>query len=317
MISFIVIGRNEQEHIARCLDSILFVTNSDCVKSYEIIYVDSNSSDNSLNILASYPYISVYQISGKCNAAAGRTVGAQHATGDVLFFIDADMELLPGFISSVTDHGLNLKYDLVRGNLRNIFNYRSHDYHTTLFNTNKLKSFDKLVFPAGMFMIKREVWNVVNGFRTRYVICEEMDMGLRLVRKGIWTTYINIIMANHYTIDHNNTTIKMQELIAGKLSYRGVLYRNHLFSTHMYKFMASVDYTAILLVLCVTFALVDIRLLIVYPIAVFLRVLYQKLYLPSHVLIRMLYYALRDICILSSFIGFYPKNFNIVYKRIQ
>ena len=100
-ISFIVIGRNEGWKLTRCLKSIIELIKHNNLSSYEIIYVDSNSTDDSIRVAMSFNDINVFRISGIFNAAIARNIGARESTGDVLFFIDGDMELNKEFLPSV------------------------------------------------------------------------------------------------------------------------------------------------------------------------------------------------------------------------
>lgn len=59
----------------------------------ESILVDNNSSDNTINIAKKIKELTIYQQGPE--RSAQRNFGAKKATGDFLFFLDADMELTP------------------------------------------------------------------------------------------------------------------------------------------------------------------------------------------------------------------------------
>ena len=101
MISFIVIGKNEGWRLTNCLDSILIFISNENITDFEIIYVDSNSTDDSIQRARAYRAVKVYLITGNCNSAIARNVGAQQAKYNILFFLDGDMELLPEFFEFV------------------------------------------------------------------------------------------------------------------------------------------------------------------------------------------------------------------------
>ncbi|MCD4680112.1 MAG: glycosyltransferase, partial [Bacteroidales bacterium] len=117
MISFIIIGRNIENTIAKCIESVIrFIGNNNIIE-YEIVYVDSESKDKTIEIAKKYP-IKIFQIKGQVNAAIGRNVGAKNAKGDILFFIDGDMEILPDFYPIAFDTNTNkLKYPFSSGPL--------------------------------------------------------------------------------------------------------------------------------------------------------------------------------------------------------
>lgn len=87
--SLIICGYNEEDNLDRCLSSCLSL---DYPKNdYEIIYVDNNSRDRSLEIAKKYP-IKTYNES-KQGLSEARNTGIKKSTGEILVFLDADLEL--------------------------------------------------------------------------------------------------------------------------------------------------------------------------------------------------------------------------------
>ena len=96
-LSFVIIGRNAEWSIARLLNSI--ISRAPTHLSVEIIYVDSASTDRTIEIVSTYP-VTVIQLSADqplC-ASAGRFIGSRYATGKYVYFLDSDMELLDGWL---------------------------------------------------------------------------------------------------------------------------------------------------------------------------------------------------------------------------
>jgi glycosyltransferase involved in cell wall biosynthesis len=110
MISFIVIGRNEGWRLSKCFEGLNKVIKYNKLIDFEIIYVDSDSNDKSIEIAKSNNVNRIYKISGNVNAAIARNVGANESLGEILFFLDGDIEVNPFHFS-----------DIIRGN--NILNY--------------------------------------------------------------------------------------------------------------------------------------------------------------------------------------------------
>src|SRR6188768_245284 len=119
-VSFIVIGRNVARTIEACLRSTVLVCESHGITNYEVIYVDSQSDDSTLDIVAKLNWVTVYRILGHYNAAIARNIGAQEATGDIFFFIDGDMTLEHGFLDKVLNHDNSLTYPFVSGDILNV-----------------------------------------------------------------------------------------------------------------------------------------------------------------------------------------------------
>jgi glycosyltransferase involved in cell wall biosynthesis len=86
-MSVIVPCRNEERHIARCLEALL--AQSIRPVRYEIILADNMSTDRSVEIARRYPRVTVVQQT-KLGSYAARNAGARLATGRILAFTDAD-----------------------------------------------------------------------------------------------------------------------------------------------------------------------------------------------------------------------------------
>src|ERR1700761_8975401 len=80
-LSIVVIGRNEGERLARCLESIARVGN---VTVREVIYVDSASSDGSAELASRYGALPITVHSERPTAAIGRNTGWRRATSDLI-----------------------------------------------------------------------------------------------------------------------------------------------------------------------------------------------------------------------------------------
>ena len=70
-LSYIIIGRNVAAHIATCLDSVRHCNEVNNVSNSEIIYVDSQSTDATLEIVSGYQEVKKYSVEGARNAAIG------------------------------------------------------------------------------------------------------------------------------------------------------------------------------------------------------------------------------------------------------
>lgn len=103
-LSVIIPAYNEAISIGRCLQSL---RNQNCSqKNYEVIVVDNESTDATPEIAKNYNVKLLARQAG--NVGRMRNLGAQHAQGTVLAFIDADCVVDPDWISRAiqlsTDH---------------------------------------------------------------------------------------------------------------------------------------------------------------------------------------------------------------------
>lgn len=85
-VSVIIPTKNEEKTIGRCLTSL----KAQIYKNLEIIVVDNASEDKTVKIAKKYTQ-KVFQKG--LERSTQRNFGAKKATGDILFFVDADMEV--------------------------------------------------------------------------------------------------------------------------------------------------------------------------------------------------------------------------------
>ncbi len=251
MISFIVIGRNEGENLIKCFESILATVLFNRIKEYEIIYVDSDSSDNSIEIVKQFKQVRIFKITGVYNAAIGRNIGYKESKGNILFFIDGDMELFPEFLANVIDENLQLRYDFVSGQLQDYLCGNKRNYLNNSIHHSDRAQKDKFhAVTGGIFLIKRNIWELVNGMNNKYVEGEDFDLGLRLSKKDIFLLRRKELIAKHYTVDYRISKIMWKKLLDCSQFYsRGLLYREHLFNKHVYLTILRNDFTMVFLLL--------------------------------------------------------------------
>ncbi|MBU1322617.1 glycosyltransferase family 2 protein, partial [Patescibacteria group bacterium] len=95
-ISVIIPSYNSGRTIKPCLESLI----KQSLKS-EIIVVDDGSKDNTKTIVQSFPQIKLLAQTHQGPAKA-RNLGAKKATGQILVFVDADMEFDQDFLKDLT-----------------------------------------------------------------------------------------------------------------------------------------------------------------------------------------------------------------------
>lgn len=107
-ISVIILVRNNEKTIRKCLESIFANKLLPC----EIIIVDNLSTDKSISIIQSFSYKYFKIIRSKKNCIGyARNVGLKHASGNYVMFIDAD-----DYVDSNLFYTLSLyqEYDVIR-----------------------------------------------------------------------------------------------------------------------------------------------------------------------------------------------------------
>lgn len=117
MLSIVIPAYNEEEIITNNLLETYNVLNSYCPSDFEIIVIDDGSTDDTFNkateIAQKLPNIRVFRLpknSGKGNALLQ---GFRAAKGDILVFIDADLEFHPKNIGTYLRYMETLNADVV------------------------------------------------------------------------------------------------------------------------------------------------------------------------------------------------------------
>lgn len=95
MISIVIPARNEEENISELLESI----ENDDFEDYEVIVVDGDSSDRTVEVAKEY---GAKVIEGPLEGiSAARNKGWKAAEGDIIYFLDADSVLPKGTLAKI------------------------------------------------------------------------------------------------------------------------------------------------------------------------------------------------------------------------
>lgn len=210
-ISFIIPVRNDAARLERCLSSI--ASNVVTSTAVQVIVVDNGSTDASAEVGARAgaqvlvrPGLSVAQL---------RNEAADHATGAVLAFVDADHEIGEGWVA-VALQGLAETEAAGIGAL----------CHAPSPGTWVQRTYDRLRrhdaslaevewLGAGNLAIRRDVFTIVNGFDTRLETCEDVDLCNRLRARG----FRLINEPRMYNVHHGDPA-SLRQLFLGEL-WRG------------------------------------------------------------------------------------------------
>lgn len=318
MISFIIIGKNEGWKLSKCFESVFNFIKSNSIKDYEVIYVDSKSIDDSIERAEAFPEIKIFLITGVCNAAIARNIGAKESKGDILFFIDGDMEILANFYKAAFNENMNLRYEFISGCWIN-FNYDSSWNLISKLNYKKNIKDEYEHTTGGIFIITKNLWEEVGGMRTKYMRNQDLDLGLRLSKIGYPILRKKEIIANHHTIPYNDNKRKWKLLFNSSEFYPMVLFREHILYKKAWKIFIFENYTLLffLLSILISFTCSSYYFFIIY----FFILLYKSFRTPKSFIIDKVIHALklflRDIFRLFALLLFFPSNKKIEYKKIQ
>lgn len=183
--SVIVPAHNGAETLARCLDGIVSDADQDC----EIIVVD-DASDDETETVATRDKVKVLKLKENVGPGPARNYGARHSTGEILFFVDADVVIAPGTLkkavqSLLADPSFAAvfgSYDAQPSEPDAVSQYRNLLHHFV----HQTAAVEASHFWAGLGAIRRGAFFDVGGFdENRFArAIEDIELGYRLRKNG-------------------------------------------------------------------------------------------------------------------------------------
>jgi len=316
MISFIIIGKNIQHTVSLCLKSVENFIKENGISGAEIIYVDSNSTDNTVNIAKQFS-AKIILIKGQVNAAIGRNVGAKQSSGDFLFFIDGDMELIPDFYKIVFNKNNQIPdYPFINGFWQDKYYNSSFDY----LYTEDVVLPDKVYFnntTGGLMIVARWLWEKVEGMDERLIRSQDHDIGFRISKIGYPAKKYNLLFSIHHTVSYFDNKRSIQFFLGKSLLSTGLLMRKHLFNrSYLKRNRYSVFFVAYLFFsfcLLTNYWECGVAMIVSYLFVNLIRAIKNS---ENRLLIvnSFIFKSLSNLYTLIGFLFYYPskKNFNTI-----
>jgi glycosyltransferase involved in cell wall biosynthesis len=161
---------------------------SSSVRPCEIIVVDDASSDRSLERLTN-PDIKIIRTGVRSGPARARNVGAREASGDILFFLDADVCVHRDTLGRVEESFTDASLDALIGSYDDepesgdfLSQYRNL-MHCFVHQTSRSEA---STFWSGCGAIRKATFDNYSGFDETYrrPAIEDIELGYRLIRDG-------------------------------------------------------------------------------------------------------------------------------------
>ena len=319
MISFIIIGKNEGWKITKCVESVINAIDICKIGDYEIIYVDSNSSDDSITRVKKYNLANIIIVNDESNAAVARNIGVLESKGDALFFIDGDMEIEEDFLNSVYNDKGGLRYDFVSGNwinkeYNNDWVYQKERLAKKI-NSSQIREFTT----GGVFLIKKSLWIMIGGMKSKLNRSQDLDFGIRLAKKGHFLLRKNTIIANHHTIPYNDENRMWRLLFSGDLFYRVVLLRDNFLNYYQWKLFIRGNYTFFILYILLLLSLISSNffLMVLYLFSIITRTYIRGAKSVYSLSANVLLLVIHEILLFPALFFFWPKNKKQTYRIIK
>lgn len=214
-LSVVVITRNEEKNIDRCLSSIFEKVREFNIE--EVIVVDSASTDKTIEIVKKYPCkIIKLDPTLPLSPSAGCYVGNHFARGEYVFFIGGDMVLNSGWFQEAMQFMRRKEYGALGGSLIQI----SEGSEITEAIKKKIKKAEKkfgygvkcVKTVGGAMLIKKKVLDEVGSFTPYLMRLMEGDLCHKIVYSGYKIVYLPYPLVTHY----GRIDIKPEELFQHK-----------------------------------------------------------------------------------------------------
>lgn len=213
-LSIVIITENEEDRVAECIESVIQACQT--VQSFELILVDSASTDRTLERAQEYP-ITILRIPEEhtISCGAGRYVGGHVATGDLVLHVDGDMVL--------TEEWLPRAIDYIRGGMA-VAVEGCLDESTQ----SGVQSVDKV---GGVMLYDAAALRSVGGFDPYLSGYEDIDVGYQLKRAGYELVRLPEVSAFH----RHDTSLSepFRRWRQGYYAAPGQVIRKHLTSPEM------------------------------------------------------------------------------------
>lgn len=220
-VSIIIINLNGKHHLEKCLESLSKID----YKNHEIILIDNNSNDSSVEFVKkSYPTIIIKKLDRNYGFAEPNNVGSKMAKGDLLLFLNNDTIVEPNFLSELVkeiekDSKIAMCQSLLlkpNGEIDSSGDFI--DSHAIPFSSKeKIDEVKEILSPRGASMlVRREIFKELEGFdKNFFVSFEDVDIGWRAWIRG----YKVLIVPKSVVIHVGGQTVKE---LSSEIKFHGV-----------------------------------------------------------------------------------------------
>lgn len=188
-ISVVIPFFNAEKTLKRAIESVL----SQSFSNWDLILINDGSKDTSDQVAKSFlgdSRISLFSVDNQ-GVSAARNLGGAQARGEWLLFLDADDQLRPGFLQT-------LSAEIAQAYL--------YDY--LIFGINRIKGKEEEIsLPVdgqyfsripGTFAIRKAIFDQVGGYDTRFRFAENTELFHRLEQIQAKGKNIPVVSLNYY-----------------------------------------------------------------------------------------------------------------------
>lgn len=198
-LDVVIITKNQGWNVRRLIESVIRET--DRRAGSEIILVDSASTDDTVDVASEFP-IRVIRLSKRqrLTAAAGRHAGLSQTRGDIVLFLDGDMELRPHWIDTAMEtFAAQPEIAVVSGLV--VDQPMSAPRRQSMERPGDLceARYSDVPHGGGAAAYRRSVLDAVGSFNPYLFSDEEPELCLRIRHAGYRIVRLDRAIADHYS----------------------------------------------------------------------------------------------------------------------
>ena len=221
-ISIVIALMNEEASLPELRDWIVKMAHENDL-SYEIIFIDDGSHDNSWNIIETFSHedhnIKAIKFQRNYGKSAALNQGFQYAEGDVVITMDADLQdnpdEIPELVRMIREDG----YDLVSGWKKKRYDPLTKTLPTKLYNwaTRKMTGIHLHDFNCGLKAFRKDVTKSIEvyGEMHRYIPAIVKWSGFRKIGEKV---------VQHQARKHGSTKFGWERFINGFLDLLSITF---------------------------------------------------------------------------------------------
>jgi GT2 family glycosyltransferase len=211
-MSIIIVSHNEEHYLQRTIDSFLRYL----PPRAEIIVVDDHSTDGSCDFLSAtgqkYHHVICVRPPLRLGVSRARNFGAAHASGDVLIFSDAHVEVSAGWagplLNKLTDQAVGAVAPAIgildsTGGARGYgMTFSADNLEVEWLGSAKGDPFPVPLLCGCFLAIRTDVFRIINGFDSGMEIygSEDLELSLHLWLRGFECCIVpEVVIAHRFT----------------------------------------------------------------------------------------------------------------------
>jgi len=220
LVSVVVLTRNTEKQISRCINSIL----NSSYKHYEVIAVDSASTDRICDLISEkFPQVKLVKCKKDLLASGARNLGASFAKGEYVLFVDSDNVIdkdmilhlvkvaieneIAGILGPKMYYLENPKMIWYAGADINLITSKTNYIGINTIDNGQFNEVKEVGHLPNVFMIKKKVFEKISGFDTENfpIHYEESDLAERIKKEGYKVLFVP------HAITYHDTPLKIKQ----------------------------------------------------------------------------------------------------------